>query len=253
MDNITVRFLRTWIDYLLAANMREEAALVADAELEVLSDNWGNEYGIHVHLPPACHQYVFANRTIENNLTSSLTHVVEGHLHDQDGDARGANTIEFGVRLLDVEDNWRSVVRELIANAKDPNQGVIAQKVFARVGKSMYTYNEMKFASQSEIRIAQELERRHVLFFPLPLAVRAETGELYKDHREPDFVICHNGLWGILEVAHHPDRYEQDKEKDLWFKQSGILCVEHHTAERCYTDSRSVVDEFLGILSQHKR
>ena len=51
-------------------------------------------------------------------------------------------------------------------------------------GKAIIPYNEMKFASQSEIRIAQELERRKVLFFPLALAVRADTGDLYQDHRE---------------------------------------------------------------------
>jgi len=110
----------------------------------------------------------------------------------------------------------------------------------------------MKFASQSEIRIAQELERRKILFFPLPLAVRADTGT-YQDRREPDFLICDDGAWGILEVAYHLDRYEEDKEKDAWFKQAGILCVEHYTAERCYKESGKVVDEFLGILVRFKR
>jgi len=111
----------------------------------------------------------------------------------------------------------------------------------------------MKFASQSEIRIAQELERHKVLFFPLPLAVRADSGNLFEDHREVDFIVCQDGIWGILEVAYHPDRYEQDKQKDLWFKRSGILCIEHYTAERCYNESGAVVSEFLGILAKYKR
>jgi hypothetical protein len=110
----------------------------------------------------------------------------------------------------------------------------------------------MKFASASEIRIAQELERLKVLFFPLPLAVRAETGNFYEDHREVDFLICHQGKWGILEVSYHPDRFEKDKEKDAWFKRSGILCIEHYSAEKCYQTPNAVVEEFLSILMQYK-
>lgn len=51
----------------------------------------------------------------------------------------------------------------------------------------------------------------------------------------------------------HPDRYEKDAEKDLWFKKSGILCIQHFTAERCYNESAKVVSEFLGVLAQHKK
>lgn len=95
--------------------------------------------------------------------------------------------IEFRAKLLELENDWKDVVKELIANAKITNQGTITEKVYSRERKQVISYNEMKFVSQSEVRIAQELERRRVLFFPLPLAIRAETGILYKDHREPDF------------------------------------------------------------------
>jgi hypothetical protein len=141
----------------------------------------------------------------------------------------------------------------LIANAQNPNQATVTEKVFFRANKQPYTYNEIKFASQSEIRIAQELELHQILFFPLPLAVRAETGVFYEDHREPDFLICDEGTWGILEVSYHPDRFEKDAEKDIWFKKSGILCVQHYSAERCYKNPAEVVSEFLGILAKHKK
>ena len=62
-----------------------------------------------------------------------------------------------------------------------------------------------------------------------------------QDHREVDFLICQNGAWGILEVSYHPDRYERDAEKDVWFKQSGILCIQHYTSESCYTDAAKKV------------
>jgi hypothetical protein len=123
----------------------------------------------------------------------------------------------------------------------------------AKDGRPTHTWNELKYASASEIRIAQELEKRQVLFFPLAVAVRAETGKNWQDHREVDFLVCQNGAWGILEVSYHPDRYERDSEKDVWFKKSGILCIQHYTAERCYKDSQGVVEEFLGILAQYEK
>jgi len=141
----------------------------------------------------------------------------------------------------------------LIVNAKDSNQAIVTEKVFSREKKQVYLYNEMKFASQAEIRIAQEFERRKILFFPLPLAVRNDTGNLFEDHREVDFLVCHDGIWGILEVSYHPDRFEKDAEKDSWFKDSGILCIQHSTAERCYNQPSAVVNEFLKILAKYKR
>jgi hypothetical protein len=145
------------------------------------------------------------------------------------------------------------IARDLIVNFKGSNQGAITKKVFLRERKPTLIYNEANYASQSEIRIAQELEDRQVLFFPLAMGIRADTGEFYRDHREADFLICDDGTWGVLEVSYHPDRFEKDAEKDAWFKKSGILCVQHYTAERCYREPSNVVNEFISILRKHQR
>jgi hypothetical protein len=123
----------------------------------------------------------------------------------------------------------------------------------AKNGRPVHVWNELRYASASEIRIAQELEARKVLFFPLAVAVRGATAIPWRDHREVDFLVCQNGAWGILEVSYHPDRYERDAEKDVWFKQSGVLCIQHYTAERCYRDAPSVIQEFLAILKRYER
>lgn len=157
--------------------------------------------------------------------------------------------------LLEVEDGWKDKIKELIVESGVRNQGNITELAFAKEKRQPLLYNEMIFASQTEVRVAQELEKRKILFFPLPLAVRADTGNRYKDHREVDFLICHDGTWGILEVggAKHQGRYEQDKEKDAWFKRSGILCIEHFTSEQAYQKTGQVIDEFLSVLQKHKR
>lgn len=133
------------------------------------------------------------------------------------------------------------------------NQGRMSEKVFDRKAKQLIIYNEMKLASKAEYEIAKVLEDVGVLFFPLPLAVKRETGIPWQDHREPDFLVCLDGTWGILEVSFHSDRYEQDCEKTSWFQRAGILCVKCFTAERCHHEPKAVVDEFLTILSKYKR
>ena len=255
MDELAERLHRSWLELLLAGNYIEIAALVVEGELSTFSSR---SYGqiLYVEIPPLSYPYVLTDPNIRQIMETTVRATAKGHFYDDDGDPLDADAlkIEFRVKLLQTEENWRDKVKELIVNAKDSNQGVITEKVFAREKKPVLPYNEMKFGSKAEISIAQELEDRKVLFFPLPLAVRHNTGVQYLDHREPDFLICYDGAWGILEVSNHAAiRYEQDQTKDAWFKDAGILCVEHRTADRCRNKPKEVVEEFLTILAKHKR
>ncbi|EDN71563.1 conserved hypothetical protein [Beggiatoa sp. PS] len=193
------------------------------------------------------------NETYQQILINCLAFVVKGRICDQNGNEKEHPHFEFRIKLLNVEEGWKEIIRELIANDKNSNQASITELMFKREHKETCFYNSIKFASQSEIRIAQALEQRRVLFFPLPLAVRYDTGNNYQDYREPDFLICDKGIFGIIEVSYHPNRFEKDSEKDIWFKKSGILCIQHYTAERCYKEPDKVVDEFLEILSKYKQ
>jgi hypothetical protein len=251
MNEFELKLHRTWLELLVSSNLREAASLVVGAELSLLQGPW-EVCGVNIDLPPASFGYIEADGSLKKILEQTLKLVSRGHFHDQNGDPLKDIQVEFRIKLLELEDNWLEVIKEQIVNAKDSNQGLISEKVFARNRKQVFQYNELKFASQSEIRIAQELEKKGVLFFPLAVAVRSDTGKLFEDHREVDFLICQNGIWGILEVSYHPDRFEKDSEKDYWFKKSGILCIQHYTAERCFTNSGAVVDEFLGILKKYK-
>ena len=256
MEKLEARLHHTWLSLLLAGEHLEIAGLVVDGELTFLRDGYGGEYGLIVGITPLAYSFVSNDSKSREIIEKTLRAVADGHLTDQNSNLVKSDEmrVEIRVKLLDVEDNWQQKIKELNVNAKDSNQAIVTEKVFARRNESTFLYNEMKFGSQAEIRIAQELEKRQVLFFPLPLAVRRDTGQFYLDHREPDFLICNDGVWGILEVSHHStERYEKDVEKDAWFKASGILCIEHRTADRCRSQSSDVVDEFLTILAKHKR
>jgi hypothetical protein len=237
--------LRTYIELIRHSDKPGLAALLVDAEIGI-NEDCGYLSEILIALPACYASTVLDDELILNHLRECMKLLMSGRYFDPNG-------IKFGTKFMTPEGDWRELVKSLIARAKEPNQGVVTSIVRQREEQEPLKYNEMKFGSATEIRVAQELERRKILFFPLPLAVRADTGKNFQDHREPDFLICHEGVWGILEVAFHQGRYEKDKQKDEWFKKSGILCVEHYTAEECYGRTTSVVDRFLSILEQHKR
>jgi hypothetical protein len=251
MNDYEQQLHRTWVQMLAEQGHREAAAVAIDSEVEIVHSGF-DPHSLAINVAPSGYGIVQADNHLRSVLELNLLDLAYGRIEDQNGNQVDVPVV-FRVKLLEVEDDWQNVVRSMIANASDPNQAVVTEKVGMRDGRQPLLYNEMKFGSKSEIRIAQELEARKVLFFPLPFAVRAETGVFYKDHREPDFLVCHDGTWGVLEVAYHPNRYEKDKEKDAWFKASGILCVEHFPAERCYNSPSEVVDEFMGTLAKHKR
>ncbi len=260
MDEREAQIHRTWVQLIVDNNFKDIAAIAIDCELEISGydvEDFGEfrriDTAILIDIPTEIYSFVKNNERAKSIMERSLLAICNGRFEFYDYGKKVENPISFRVKLIEIDGDWKNLTRTLILGEGISNQGEITELMFAKKGKTPYVYNEIKFASQSEIRIAQEFESQGVLFFPLPLAVRAETGKFFEDHREVDFLICENGLWGILEVSYHPDRFEKDSEKDKWFKKSGILCVEHYSAEKCYNSSKEVVNEFLSVLRKHKK
>ncbi len=253
MQNECEQLMRTFLEYLILIGQREIAAAAADGAIEPQWDEGGGWSGLYLDLPPLGYNFIADNDELRQIATTALRSVSSGHLRDCGAGTPVDYSIECRMKLLDVDGEWRDAIKEMIRNFKGSNQGYISQLMAAKNGRAAITYNELKYASKAEVKIAMELEARKTMFFPLAVAVRAETGNVWQDHREVDFLICDDGVWGILEVAYHPDRFEQDAEKMAWFKRAGILCIEHRTAERCFNAPGAVVDEFLAILARHKR
>lgn len=114
------------------------------------------------------------------------------------------------------------------------------------------TWNNLRFRSVSEMHVAQALDRVGVLYLA---NCKARLGPVQsRQNREPDFLICYEGKWGILEVDgepfHPPSRTVHDHERDRLFKQSGIRIVEHFDANKCYEQADEVVRVFLDLLKQ---
>lgn len=114
-------------------------------------------------------------------------------------------------------------------------------------------WNDLRFRSATEIKIAQALDEAGVMFFPL-CRVRVTLGK-QRVTREPDFLVSHHGKWGILEVDggpfHPATRTTQDHERDRLFHSHGVRVVQHFDAEQCYQHPKLVVNQFLDILAKN--
>ena len=143
--------------------------------------------------------------------------------------------------LLDIDSDWRTELLEIARGRGVHNQA-------AR--QAPRSWRNLRFRSESEIRIAQALERAEVLFLPNCMARLGLASD--RKNREADFLICADGKWGILEVDgepfHPPSRTTQDHERDRLFREHGIVVVEHFDASECFEQSDAVVERFLRLL-----
>ncbi len=146
------------------------------------------------------------------------------------------------------DENWRRDLQELIKGKGVSNQ--------ASGAESPRLWQGFRFRSATEIKIEEALDRAGVLFFPLPKArVVTDRGHM---NVEPDFVICHEGRWGILEVDgepfHPPTRSAFEHERDRLFRRHGVVCVERFDAKRCYGNPDETIEEFLLLMVKaHRR
>jgi hypothetical protein len=122
-------------------------------------------------------------------------------------------------------------------------------------------HDELRFRSQGEVAIYEELKQRDVLVFPCAAAVlgqsAAEYGGVRIEKLEPDFLVCFKGKWGILEVngdAFHsgPVTTAKDHDRARKFKQYGLFFVEAFSADECRANPTEVVDQFLMLLGRQK-
>jgi hypothetical protein len=120
--------------------------------------------------------------------------------------------------------------------------------VASLVSSGTIKHDGLNFRSRTETRIYDALKRKKVLFFANATAVLGEKNI----KREPDFLVCKDGKWGILEVmgeSYHPSTTAmRDHDRARLFKDYGLICIEFYDAERCYNHSDEVVDDFLERL-----
>lgn len=137
--------------------------------------------------------------------------------------------------------DYNTVSDGMIKPENAHNQGLLSS-----IKERIYHWNDLRFHCEEQVKIAEALDRTNTLFFPNSKA--RLTTPAGRQNQEPDFLIFHQGKWGILEIS-HPDT-AKDETRDRLFGSHGITIIHYCDAERCCEDADRIVQEFLDILSQ---
>ncbi|MFM6183138.1 MAG: pentapeptide repeat-containing protein [Dolichospermum sp.] len=151
---------------------------------------------------------------------------------------------EFASLYKKIIENTDLILSKISQNDNINNQGVQFYS-----DSTIHTWENLRFRSKTEIKIAEALDRTGVLFVPNSLA-RLTTPK-GRENKEADFLICYNGKWGILEVDgpfHTAERRVEEQERERIFKKNGIKVVERFDAQRCYNNPDEVVQEFFKMI-----
>lgn len=103
----------------------------------------------------------------------------------------------------------------------------------------------MTFRSKSELKIAKTLDHAGITF---TANCKFRLGE--GDERlsfEVDFLVYHQGKWGVLEVDGPFHNAHTDQWRDQYFRQQQIL-VMRFDAGTCFQQPKEVVRIFLQKL-----
>jgi len=149
-------------------------------------------------------------------------------------------------RYATLRNDWKAWLAQHadIKDAKELNQGIDVP--------TAVKWGHFTLGSPPERSVAEALSRAGALFFTNSPAFIGPKEN--RTHKSPDFMVCHNGKWGILEVdgkAYHPpeNKAEEDTRNQL-FHDHGIAVIRHYPAKECTRDPDGVVKKFLGELEK---
>jgi hypothetical protein len=100
--------------------------------------------------------------------------------------------VEMKVQLVDIAPGWREELREIAHGRRVHNQAVDIP------GREIIEWGNLRFRSQSEVRIAKALDAAGALFLPNCLA-RLNNGD-GRNTKEADFLVCARGCTRRLHV-----------------------------------------------------
>jgi hypothetical protein len=149
--------------------------------------------------------------------------------------------------LIEINPQWKEEFEAILQRTDIHNQGVQFSEE-----QPVHIWKNLRFRSQTEIRVAEALDHAGVLFLP---DCRARLGFKTRENREADFLVCCDGKWGILEID--SDRFHKsaaaDHERDRLFKAHGISVIEHFDQSECWENADGVVKKFLYLLRKQNR
>lgn len=176
---------------------------------------------------------------LDKQASHIFTHWLGEKLFDDDSNEASSND-----KSSDAKGQQYKKVDKPDRSKRENNQGSYVSKGFP-----MYEMSDgVMFRSQAEVKLYQPFKKSEVLFFPLPLGI---VGKEFKNKKEPDYLVCKKGVWGILEIVddHTHASVERDAERIRWF-QNHKVPIRPYSYRQCMEEPEVVVADFLNWLEK---
>ncbi len=163
---------------------------------------------------------------------------------DEDLDSNSSDSVSLTVE--DCQERKLEIIRQIELSNNTTNLEPLNN---CRFKDNPIKWKNLNFRSQSEVKIAEELDKRGICFFPNS-ALRLTTKK-GRENKEPDFFVLYNKKSAILEVdgiSHTPERRVEEQERERDFERNGMR-IFRFDSNKCYNNPSNVVDEFLELLN----
>lgn len=236
------KLLAAAVRYLLQGDNKEAALLLMKSEIERYyyedrEDAW------FVELRGTRQLYDVVESEADNPLGREVYSAIKASLPVY---AEGTSRAILNVRmaLVEVDLDWRAKLLAEVETGVALNQNVYQQQPIV--------WRNVRFSSEPEVKIAQALERAGIMYIPNCLVRAGSPNEMVS--RFPDFLICFDGKWGILEVdgqKYHQGRATEDHERSrIMERHGGIAYLTRFDYQRCMNDPDGVIKDFIEVLKQ---
>ncbi len=236
------RFVASMARFLIEGDEREEARLLLACTVESEGHTDRQSYG------PDCEELILTFygprkvydllRDHSSNLYRAFQHAAEAMMPP------GFDYPVIRARAAIVVPNsadWRNELLAVLDGRDVDNQAIGF--------KATRTYEGLRFRSESEIRIAQALDRAGVMYVA---NCRSRIGSTDRRRNcEADFLVMLDSKWGVLEVygeQWHAGLAARDHERDRPFHFHGAAKVQRFDAGECFENPDAVVQKFLALL-----
>jgi hypothetical protein len=251
------QILASAIRFLIDGNEREAASILFSCSLEEIyteqrQDRRGQSYNIEL-IVLRCPRYAYDKLT-------EILYFNEGTQYEFYEETKAKIAIDTAFKallptqnvvvevcaeLVSINPSWREEILKYIKGYQTHNQGTFIQE------NKAFHWGTFKFASPGEIEIAKALDKRKVLFLPNCKArLFNENGASISIY--PDFLICHNKKWGVLEVDssyhYNANSAASDRIRDQSLDLYGIRTW-RFDYEECLQKPDEVVSRFLRFLN----
>ncbi|MEX1140726.1 MAG: hypothetical protein WEB79_00230 [Thermoleophilaceae bacterium] len=235
------RFLASMARFFIEGDEKEEARLLLASTLESYEEsddsNFEPWYGLTLTF--------YGPRKLYDLLRDQSTNLHKAFQHAAHAMAPPKyDTVTITARASVVVPNsadWRNELLAVLEGRDVDNQAIGF--------KATKTYEGLRFRSESEVRIAQALDRAGVMYVP---NCRSRIGSVSRRRNcEADFLVMLEGRWGVLEVdgeQWHAGLASRDHERDRPFHFHGAHKVQRFDAGECFENPDGVVAKFLALL-----